>query len=82
MADLTSEGAHAYTWSNDERLPGFPTEVYEMDYAACDADACTVLDGGRRINGAETFTLETSPGQDMLLITRVHPAAAGHTPSM
>ncbi len=76
VADLQSEAAHTYTWANDERLPGFPTEVYTFGYAAC-ATNCTVQDGGRRINGEERFTLQTQPGQDVLLVTRVHPAHAG-----
>lgn len=76
VANLQSEAEHAYSWSNRERIPGFPTEVYEFDYAACDEN-CTVLDGGRRINGMEMFTLDTEPEQDLLLVTRVHSANAG-----
>lgn len=76
VANLSSEGAHAYTWSNGETLPGFPTEVYDHDYAVC-GDVCTVMDGGRRINGEEAFTLGLAPGADALLVTRLHPAHAG-----
>ncbi|MEO1439321.1 MAG: hypothetical protein AAFV33_02900, partial [Chloroflexota bacterium] len=76
VANLASEQAHAYTWQNTERLPGFPTEVYAFDYAACETD-CMVMDGGRRINGHEEFTLALEPGTDTVLVTRVHPAHAG-----
>lgn len=73
VADLADEVAHGYTWSNRERLDGFATEVYEFT----DARGLPVLDGGRRINGEESFTLRTLPNQDALLITRVHPYDGG-----
>lgn len=79
VADLNSEAAHSYIWSNGERLPGFATEVYENDYVAC-VEMCRVLDGGRRINGVETFTLSVPDkmrGQELVLITRVHAAFGG-----
>ena len=40
-------------------------------------DDCRVMDGGRRINGAESFTLTTQPEQDLILVTRLHPGDAG-----
>lgn len=77
VADLVSERAHKYTWRIDERVPGFPTEYYEMDYVACPVSPCAVMDGGRLINGEETFEMVTFPGEDLLLVTRVHPRYAG-----
>lgn len=76
VANLDDERSHAYQWGNIERIPGFPTEVYEMDYVSCDA-VCRVLDGGRRINGYEQFTLAAQPNSDGLLLTRIHPAHMG-----
>jgi hypothetical protein len=35
------------------------------------------MDGGRRINGEERFTLNARPGEDVVLVTRLHPANAG-----
>ncbi len=73
VADLADEAAHGYVWSNRERLDGFATEVYEFT----DAHGLPVLDGGRRINGEESFTLRVLPNQDALLITRIHPFDGG-----
>jgi len=73
VADLADESAHGYTWSNRERLDGFATEVYEF----IDAGGVPVMDGGRRINGEESFTLRAFPNQDALLITRIHPFDSG-----
>lgn len=83
VADLVSEQAHDYRWSDSERLGGFPTDVYEFGYIACDTvfagQNCTVMDGGRHINGEESFDLIVpNPGAGpLLLVTRVHPANAG-----
>lgn len=70
VADLRDESVHGYTWSNAERLDGFATEAYEF----IDSSGVQVLDGGRRINGHEAFTMHVPAGQDALLVTRVHPA--------
>jgi len=76
VAELASETAHTYMWEDRERLDGFPSELYALDYAACNA-VCRIMDGGRRINGRESFTLHTRPNQDLLLVTRLHPAQSG-----
>lgn len=76
VADLSSERAHDYVWTNFERLAGFPTEVYEMDYAACVTD-CRVMDGGRRVNGDIEFAIDVEANKDTILVTRVHPYQAG-----
>jgi hypothetical protein len=78
VADLASEKAHRYRWSNAARPPGFATEFYQQGYIDCIGTniPCIVMDGGRSITGEEAFTLNTTPGEDVLLITRVHPTAS------
>ena len=76
VADVESEAEHDYQWRNDQAAGSFPTEYYEFDYLGC-GEECRVTDGGRRINGAESFTLTTRPQQDLILVTRLHPADAG-----
>lgn len=77
VASLEDERAHEYTWRDGERLPGFSTEFYAFESLDCDPQQCRVMGGGRRINGEEQFTLAAIPGQDMILVTRLHPASAG-----
>ncbi len=77
VADINSEQAHNYHWRNDYPTGGFPTEYYQFNYFGCIGDQCSVMDGGRRINGEESFTLKTKPGQDLILVTRLHPGDAG-----
>lgn len=81
VADLASEQAHDYRWSDVNEAVGFPTEAYQFDYADCvvdTADACSVIDGGRRINGEESFVLALDPELGgALLVTRLHPAFSG-----
>lgn len=74
VAELASEVAHGYTWSDAERLPGFATEVYQFREPSCD---CDLLDGGRRINGEEAFSVLAQPGVPAILITRLHPVNGG-----
>ncbi len=76
VADVESETAHQYFWDNQYKGGSFPTEYYEFNYLGCGED-CRVMDGGRRINGVEAFTLTTQPQQDVILVTRLHPADAG-----
>jgi hypothetical protein len=79
VADLASEADHDYAWSNSTDEAGFTTEVYQFNYSDCPAgDECRVVDGGRRINGEESFTVQFDPqGSDSVLITRLHPASRG-----
>jgi hypothetical protein len=72
VGDILSEKAHAYTWSNSRAPEGFPTDVLEATYLDC-VENCLLRDGGRRINGEERFTVAVTPGEDVLLITRVNP---------
>jgi hypothetical protein len=75
VADLESEASHDYRWWQNGTPPGFATEVYQFLYLACglpgDAE-CRAADGGRVLTGGEAFTVKTVPGQDVLLVTRVH----------
>lgn len=75
VANLNAEEAHAYTWQNRQRLAGFPTEVYDHAYLSC--GECRLLDGGRRINGTERFTMQAQPAQPALLLSRIHAAHSG-----
>ncbi|MBN1964748.1 MAG: hypothetical protein JW910_08885, partial [Anaerolineae bacterium] len=74
VADLESEAAHNYHWTFGVTPPGFVTEVYRHPYHACglSEDDCWSTDGGRVITGEESFSLRTRPGEDLLLVTRVH----------
>lgn len=79
VAELESERAHDYHWSDSHEVAGFPTEAYQFEYSDCVLEApCSVLDGGRRINGEESFTLPLDPDLGAaLLVTRLHPAFRG-----
>jgi hypothetical protein len=74
VADLADETAHQYQWTMSAPLPGFATELYQQAYRA--APDVAIADGGRLLTGAESFTIRTIPGRDLLWITRVHPRAA------
>lgn len=80
VGELASEAAHQYKWANSYRLTGFASEVREMEYTDClvgFGGNCFTLDGGRLINGIESFLVATRPNVDALLITRIHPASQG-----
>ncbi len=75
VANLDSEKAHDYRWWQATQPLGFVTEVYTHYYHACgapDTSLCRATDGGRVLTGGEEFTLRTHPGEDLLLVTRVH----------
>ena len=74
VANLDSETAHGYQWDFGVELPGFVSEVYHLPYMACDGEGgdCWATDGVRVLGGSEQFALETRPGEDLLLVTRVH----------
>lgn len=74
VADIDSENTHDYRWSSRHPLGGFPTEYNQFGAIGC---ACTVMDGVRRINGEESFTIPAEVGRDVVLVTRLHPASAG-----
>jgi hypothetical protein len=78
VADIQSERAHQYSWRNARPINGFPSEYYSLIALGCDIPLrCQIMDGGRRINGEEAFTVEAPSGQPLILITRVHPVDAG-----
>jgi hypothetical protein len=75
VADLGSESSHEYRWWQSSTPPGFVTEVYQQEYLASgsvDEAECRATDGGRVLTGGEEFTVKTIPGQDLILVTRVH----------
>jgi hypothetical protein len=80
VADLASENAHDYRWWEAAQRPGFATEIYEQNYTACQPlpqnPTCIVSDGGRLITGGEEMTIATTPKQDLIWITRIHPRNA------
>jgi hypothetical protein len=76
VASRSDEIAHNYAWVNARPPNGFPTEFNQFNALDCPSE-CSIMGGGRRINGEETFTLRTTPNQDALLVSRVHSVAAG-----
>ncbi|MDZ4764628.1 MAG: hypothetical protein SGI73_08750 [Chloroflexota bacterium] len=76
VADIQSERDHAYAWINTRAPNGFPTEYYSFNTIGC-SELCPVMEGGRRINGEESFTVRVTPRFPVLLITRLHPAEIG-----
>jgi hypothetical protein len=76
VADVASERTAAYTWRLDAPSGSFPSEYYAFETIGC-AGQCRAMEGGRRINGAESFSVPVTPGQDVLLVTRLHPMAYG-----
>jgi hypothetical protein len=84
VGDIAREKSVNYRWRNTEILSGFPTEVHELNYVACAvADSvCHLTDGGRRINGEESFDVLPWLGElrlrwDTVLVTRVNAQSAG-----
>jgi hypothetical protein len=74
VSDLVSEDLVDYQIDYAHPLEGYATEFYTFPYLDC-LDACLITDGGRIINGQETFTFNLPPeyiGQDLLLVSRVH----------
>lgn len=73
VADLDSEKAYQYRWWQAVNQPGFPSEVYELDYIACGEPPCRALDGGRLINGGEEFQVTVEAEKAAIWVMRVHP---------
>jgi hypothetical protein len=76
VADVTAEREHGYQWENSRPLDGFPSEYYDFSTIGC-RESCLVMEGGRRINGEESFILSVTPNQEAILVTRLHPADRG-----
>jgi hypothetical protein len=77
VADVVDEEVHDYQWWNSGVVPGFPTEVHEFAYPGC-VDSCMVVDGGRILNGGESFVVRpVSFESPLVLVSRVHPMQAG-----
>jgi hypothetical protein len=77
VADLGSEAEYDYEWWNASTFDGFISDIHELPYAACQSDSCTVVDGGRVLNGGERFTLPSIPAdQGYLIVLRVQAASS------
>jgi hypothetical protein len=76
VAELQSERAHEYAWHNISRFDGFASEIYLLDAQGC-STSCRILDGGRRMNGGETFNMAMQPGYDHVLVSRYHAPFGG-----
>ncbi|NWF68945.1 MAG: hypothetical protein HXY40_07655 [Chloroflexi bacterium] len=80
VADLASEARVNYRSFNSQRLPGFASEAYELPYTICPQNFCIApLDGGRLINGEESFALHLPAGDwtnGAVLVSRLHPRDA------
>ncbi len=88
VAESVSERRARYQWMNRDTGVGFPTEVHQLTYPDCAIDSqgqeiCgSIIDGGRNINGEETFQVgfvmdSGQSGADMVLVTRLHPTNRG-----
>ncbi|MBN1953664.1 MAG: hypothetical protein JW900_01330 [Anaerolineae bacterium] len=75
VADLADEAAHGLEWWQEERRPGFPTEVWQM--ACCSLPAAEVLDGGRLLTGGLAFDVATRPGVPLWIVARLHSQGRG-----
>jgi hypothetical protein len=71
VADIVSEKAHGYRWSNPRPGEAYPTDVLEANYLDCSGD-CLLRDGGRHLTGEESFTVSVTPDQAVILVTRVN----------
>lgn len=76
VADLASEREHGYTWAAAPGFRGFATEYFQFPRLGDPAQRA-IMDGGRRITGHEMFTVDVTPGRDVLWIIRAHAGAAG-----
>jgi len=79
VAQIKSETAVTYQWTGQIEQ-GFVTEIYEFPDAA--NPERRIVDGLRRINGAESFQFvldakAVEPNQSLVLLSRVHPEQAG-----
>lgn len=80
IANIASEQAVGYSWSNVRPADGFATWARDLDTVGCMATRCRAVDGGRRFNGSERFAIRPTSslnGQDLVLVTRVHPFSTG-----
>jgi hypothetical protein len=75
VADLEDEAAHNLEWWHRGRPPGFPTEVWQMDYRVPSEQE--VIDGGRLLTGGIGFDVEVEPGEPLWIVARLHAWGAG-----
>src|SRR5690606_29869641 len=77
VANIQSEAAFNYSWSDRELLAGFPTDVQELQMPNCSFEPCTIVDGMRRFNGDELFSAPVHAGRPAILLTVLHPVNRG-----
>jgi hypothetical protein len=82
VGNIESENRNNYQWSNQNKVFGFPTDVFELDYVSCLIEDCVMLDAGRAITGEESFSLssgypDSGGAWDVVLVTRLQPVSAG-----
>lgn len=77
VADLEDEADHAYEWWNAETPAGFVSDVRRLPYVACEAEPCTIIDGGRVITGGERFRLpRVASDQAVMVVLRAQAASS------
>jgi hypothetical protein len=76
-ANIQSEAAVDYTWHNRTPLAGFATDIQVLQIPDCVDESCRVVDGMRRFNGTETFTVPAKTDHPVILLTALHPAQRG-----
>ncbi|MBW4435501.1 MAG: hypothetical protein KME04_00080 [Pleurocapsa minor GSE-CHR-MK-17-07R] len=76
VADVADERAAAYDWRLNGPTGSFPSEYYAFETLGC-SGACRAMEGGRRINGTERFTVNVQRDLDAVLVTRLHPMGQG-----
>ncbi len=81
VANIRNENYNNYHWSNGNRVSGFPTDIFDLDYISCLFDDCQRIEAGRRITGEESFSLwtgfDSGHAWDGVLVTRLQPASPG-----
>jgi len=78
VADIESEQAGHYVWSNDTYIDGFATQVFQFQQVGCDisySQSCNIIDGVRQLTGLSWIAVDLS-GQSnsdtVILRSRVH----------
>lgn len=72
VGDIRQEATYHYRWWNNESVVGFISDVRRLTYANC-SECMPITDGGRLINGGESFDLPDWEA-DYQVVLRVHAA--------
>ena len=76
VANMTSERLAGYEWSVSPAYEGFVTQPYALSGEHCLHRGLAELDGARAVT-EESFTIEATPGESLLLMTMFHPVERG-----